>query len=98
MIKGTCRNLLKQVHLLYTCWDTCYYKRRKASTCRITNWSVEYSCSMVKSSRKFFYTKSFRFVFLKFKHDQLGQVQQVVEGVGLFFCSLAKSHSLPVTL
>ena len=53
---------------------------------------------MVKSNRKFFYTKSFRFVFLKFKNDQLGQDQQVVEGVGLVFCSLAKSHSLPVTL
>ncbi len=35
---------------------------------------------------------------LKFKNNQLGQVHQVVESVGWFSCSLAESHSLPVTL
>ncbi len=73
---------MEQIHLLYTCWGTCYNKGRKGSTCRITSWSMEYSCSMVKPRKNNFLTKSFSFVSLKFKNNQLGQVRQVVESVG----------------
>ncbi len=32
----------EQIHLLYTCWDTCYSKGHKSNTCIITSWSMEY--------------------------------------------------------